>query len=390
MAAVRNAFREATVGLSKDLETRCGSNFDGDHDDSVVQTALIVASHYDELHETRERIHKCLGTPKRIIQLTFWVLLAGLSEMIDLLLLESSIQADAVSECLRLYLNEYRGELKNYDKNTTLLIFAVRNGLKNLVSELIQRGAVIDELDEIRGWSALHYAAEGCNTETTKLLLDHGANLEVQSGESRETPLHVACNSFQKANILLFAEKGADFSKRDYDDQTCFQCLLATISDRDVSDTFLNNLCTKLFGAVCTDTEWGVNDVRIDVRRSRFAQVGNFVAIFLSSSAASIKELELLLETVSPCNVLVKWSRVVILKFPPNRDEDQMCSFRIRIVHGAGLLGFWISQGFRRYFKPAFYEVNMAVKQGCNATWCSDQGDKEILLATDSGPEEVL
>lgn len=74
------------------------------------------------------------------------------------------------------------------------LLEAMRDGILNLVNEA--RGKKdgtkgVDKLNEA-GLAPLHKAAQNDQTESVKSLLDQGADIDVQTGEDKFTPLHIA------------------------------------------------------------------------------------------------------------------------------------------------------------------------------------------------------
>ena len=58
------------------------------------------------------------------------------------------------------------------------------------------------------GWTPLDSAARGGHLEIVKLLLEKGAGIMVQDGDS--TPLRSAANSGHQEAVKLLLEKGAD------------------------------------------------------------------------------------------------------------------------------------------------------------------------------------
>jgi ankyrin repeat protein/beta-lactamase regulating signal transducer with metallopeptidase domain len=67
-------------------------------------------------------------------------------------------------------------------------------------------------------WSLLHYT-EG-DVELTRLLLDKGANPNVIENERGLTPLHLAADKGRKAMVELLLSRGADVNAKDYSGRT--------------------------------------------------------------------------------------------------------------------------------------------------------------------------
>lgn len=83
----------------------------------------------------------------------------------------------------------------------TPLISAAKEGLKDFVQDLLQRGADITASSD-KGKTALHYAAANGHTEIARLLLTSGAEADARDREGH-TPLMLAaiygCNQTLQA-----------------------------------------------------------------------------------------------------------------------------------------------------------------------------------------------
>jgi len=71
------------------------------------------------------------------------------------------------------------------------------------IIKLLQLGAEIDELDTTTGWSALHLAASRGSYDIVKLLIDRGANINLQELGDQDSPLHIAINNGRQNLIML-------------------------------------------------------------------------------------------------------------------------------------------------------------------------------------------
>jgi ankyrin repeat protein len=103
--------------------------------------------------------------------------------------------------------------------NGTPLMWAARNGSTAICGLLISKGANIDALDTVNGWTALRLAAKNGHTETCAFLLDCGANFEVKDEPSWVngwTPLMYAAGYGHTETCALlierYAEAGGDAS----------------------------------------------------------------------------------------------------------------------------------------------------------------------------------
>jgi ankyrin repeat protein len=90
----------------------------------------------------------------------------------------------------------------------TPLMIAAGNGWESIASELIKAGAKLDEVDK-NGDTALNFSAEFENPRITRLLLDAGANPDIQD-KWKQTPL-IKCTTKQNwGSALLLLEKKAN------------------------------------------------------------------------------------------------------------------------------------------------------------------------------------
>nr|CAG8662855.1 2156_t:CDS:2 [Entrophospora candida] len=89
--------------------------------------------------------------------------------------------------------------------------------LKTMISK--KGGSIVNEIDST-GYSPLHYSALKGNFEICKILLDHGANVNVITPQLLSTPLHRASvnNHVKVVNLLL--SYGAKPELQDSDGQT--------------------------------------------------------------------------------------------------------------------------------------------------------------------------
>ena len=70
------------------------------------------------------------------------------------------------------------------------------------------------------GFTALYLAAQEDNPHICELLLENGADPNVQGGPQKLTPLHLAAHSNHLAVCCILAEHGADISVKDVDGDT--------------------------------------------------------------------------------------------------------------------------------------------------------------------------
>ena len=79
---------------------------------------------------------------------------------------------------------------------------------------LIQRGADVNVVSDKWGTTALTTAAKGGHLELVKMLIHHGADLDVQDGKGRPALIHAVRAGFADVAVLLF-QKGANMDLKD-------------------------------------------------------------------------------------------------------------------------------------------------------------------------------
>lgn len=89
------------------------------------------------------------------------------------------------------------------------LMMAALKGNLPAMRRLLERGAQVNQ----PGWSALHYAATGPDSQCVQLLLDRGADIEAASPNGT-TPLMMAAQYGSEASVDLLLKRGADPKKR--------------------------------------------------------------------------------------------------------------------------------------------------------------------------------
>ena len=86
---------------------------------------------------------------------------------------------------------------------------ACRNGQKNIVKLLLERGGIELNRRDAEGNTALHYVCRLGFRDLAALLLDRGADPS-QANNRSETPLHTAARSGNREIIARLVEAGAD------------------------------------------------------------------------------------------------------------------------------------------------------------------------------------
>lgn len=99
-------------------------------------------------------------------------------------------------------------DLANASNETPLMMAALR-GHVALAEQLIARGAAVNRA----GWTPLHYAATGPQTNMVALLLQRGAAIEALS-PNRSTPLMMASRYGPESSVDLLLARGASLKAR--------------------------------------------------------------------------------------------------------------------------------------------------------------------------------
>merc|ERR1712000_198887 len=77
------------------------------------------------------------------------------------------------------------------------------------ILKFIQKGADLNFLND-DGWSSLHVACENGHAGCATILLDHGANMDIQDYNDWNTPLHIVCQYGHEGCVTLLLNHGAN------------------------------------------------------------------------------------------------------------------------------------------------------------------------------------
>ena len=77
-----------------------------------------------------------------------------------------------------------------------------------LVSYLLAQGAAVNAVDDGYGWTPLHWCAYGGHLEVAEMLVQYGANVNLQDA-SKATPLHLAAAKGHTDMASFLLDKGA-------------------------------------------------------------------------------------------------------------------------------------------------------------------------------------
>lgn len=109
-------------------------------------------------------------------------------------------------------LDKDKGLLRSTDKmGRTLLMEAAIFKRHDICKLLVSRGADVNAREKGRGWTALHFAAQECAPDITKLLLGGRAEVDVQDTHGNTPLCEAVFNSRGRGEVIrLLIEHGAD------------------------------------------------------------------------------------------------------------------------------------------------------------------------------------
>ena len=87
------------------------------------------------------------------------------------------------------------------------LHLAVNNRLTGLVTQLLQTSMVDINVQDVKGNTALHYAAINGDVNVCKALIDQGASIDI-TNSSEETALHLAAGERNKNIVETLVNTG--------------------------------------------------------------------------------------------------------------------------------------------------------------------------------------
>ncbi|KAL8933454.1 MAG: hypothetical protein Q9216_006354 [Gyalolechia sp. 2 TL-2023] len=232
----------------------------------------------------------------------------------------------------------------DFDSSTPLHI-AAYCGHVRIVGYLLERGASVDVVDEKR-WNALHYATQATThaAETSRLLLDYGANLHSPT-ELLDTPLIFAACIGKLDLLQALVTAGADIRVRNLWGRTPFhlaaeygsiptvEFLFKDADDRDLGHEDCDGntpLSTLLASGALEKIVFAIN--LAPGPRAYEPQIGNILANAVWNENLTPSLLRKLLKRLSPPVVATLLSHKSILRGTPlyaactmaslNRQED--------------------------------------------------------------------
>lgn len=118
-------------------------------------------------------------------------------------------RSDVVNELLAIDAIDVNVKIAGTGKN--VLMLACELGQLDVVRLLVDRKSKLNEKDTESEWSALHYAVYNNNLDAVSVLLEAGADMNIQDC-SNQTALHIACYKDFEEIARLLLEKGIDYN----------------------------------------------------------------------------------------------------------------------------------------------------------------------------------
>lgn len=120
------------------------------------------------------------------------------------------------------------GEEEEYEEEEATVHSAASAGDVELLKQLLEQGANVDEVDE-EGRTALHFACGYGELDCARVLLDKSAKLD-SVDNNKNTALHYAAGYGQAESVKLLLEAGADRTAKNMDGKTALE--VAQLNDQ--------------------------------------------------------------------------------------------------------------------------------------------------------------
>ncbi|MCJ1333185.1 hypothetical protein MMC10_009879 [Thelotrema lepadinum] len=108
-------------------------------------------------------------------------------------------------------------------------------GSSELVELLLEKGAELNLQVRFDGMMPLHMAAQQGYTGSVKLLLDRGVEVNTQDAKTGRTALHWAATSGERSVVATLLGRGADVNIRDIARKTALPFAVASLSIESVA-----------------------------------------------------------------------------------------------------------------------------------------------------------
>ena len=166
----------------------------------------------------------------------------------------------------------------NYNSANPLQI-AASNGCISLVKSLLERGALVNPVDQ-RGWTPLHFAADAGHVAIIRMLLEYGANLHLPDRELRSACMLAAEKDHLDA-VRELLKAGADRQAQDLN----HQCVLhyATLSNS-WNVFFYLSASTTTYELIMEDV-WGSTVIANFLRKAEPCQISSLLNHALPAQA---------------------------------------------------------------------------------------------------------
>lgn len=122
--------------------------------------------------------------------------------------------------------------LRQPSNQWTALTYATVNGHGEITDELFKRGAKLDE--QAGDWKALLYAMTYRNLHTARMLLQHGASVDVRDEKTKQTPLIRAARNSSDEGVEMLLSFKADPNVKDAEGMTALMHAATKANTRSV------------------------------------------------------------------------------------------------------------------------------------------------------------
>ena len=322
-------------------------------DDAVKSESFVVASMLASQRLANQLIEPSESNPQgSTIPLFRWAVQCGLVSLVKVLLMELPMTdvedwqgltpLGFASFCghepiVRLLINSGT-DIEDTDRSCLVALpHACSEGHEGVARLLLRSGAEVGKnLNAINIYStyksrALHLAVRNGHKNIVQLLIDRGADIEAQDYEGF-TPLCKATRLYHESIINLLLEEGANVNKRDNQGMNATHFALESA----MSELMVRAILAKQLG--------GRDNIRDDAGLRREKVVleldSDWTRFYLDYPNAVIE-----MPNDTPSNVECAYDRMISITRPYGFDEFSRFKFEFTIIHYEDVLGFSIGHG---------------------------------------------
>ena len=244
---------------------------------------------------------------------------------------------------------------------------------------LTDPGVEVDVTDD-RGRTALYISCREGHADAAALLIDHGADVNIQSEQDGATPLWIACQDGRLDAATLLCNKGADVDRAT--DEGCTPLFMACQEgkfhvaklclDRGADVHRARNDGITVLHAACIDGHVGVATLLLD----------HGIAVDLASNTGSTPLITASeYGRVDCARLLLEWGADILARNEYERRPDKVAK-----IHGYTTMGKWLKRirlvGWTHYVSAPRYKLvalRALVARG-QARWEGTFHGKELVL----------